>query len=287
MHTAAAASTPLFSNNLLTNPFQTRPTSDFYCLPDSPYWRSRNTFRWADPSLWPAASTGIQIERYDTMKSLCDANSPVSQNMGCACIKDKPGANTAYLPVVCRPGNQFLHASPLKEACLRLCTCADSERSAIQGWIDFSTGREYLDLAVSRIYRVTDSLEPYRKWAVERASPYLEKIPNVPGLRKPKFKESCSRECVVNNDCGRHCACHISMSRSSYDSMPMLLQQTRHCGPLGPVLIDSSSFLRFGNKKRDEGFEIDACVCNSTYISKGCCDVTDGLLWEDPELKLG
>ena len=30
-----------------------------------------------------------------------------------------------------------------------------------------------------------------------------------------------------------------------------------------------------------------ACVCNSTYISRGCCDAPDGMIWEDRGLKLG
>ena len=30
-----------------------------------------------------------------------------------------------------------------------------------------------------------------------------------------------------------------------------------------------------------------ACPCNATYVSRGCCGVGDGLVWEAEEFKLG
>ncbi|KAI9678174.1 MAG: hypothetical protein M1817_006119 [Caeruleum heppii] len=30
-----------------------------------------------------------------------------------------------------------------------------------------------------------------------------------------------------------------------------------------------------------------ACACNATYVSRGCCDSDDGMIWEAPSLKLG
>jgi hypothetical protein len=37
-------------------------------------------------------------------------------------------------------------------------------------------------------------------------------------------------------------------------------------------------------RKRDTSM---ACSCNSTYVSHSCCGSRNGLVWEDPELKLG
>ena len=29
------------------------------------------------------------------------------------------------------------------------------------------------------------------------------------------------------------------------------------------------------------------CPCNATYVSRSCCGVSDGLVWEPQDLKLG
>ena len=40
----------------------------------------------------------------------------------------------------------------------------------------------------------------------------------------------------------------------------------------------------FPGRKRDISM---ACSCNSTYVSHSCCTSRNGLVWEDPEMKLG
>ena len=41
-----------------------------------------------------------------------------------------------------------------------------------------------------------------------------------------------------------------------------------------------------GGKRSVDGYAT-ACPCNTTYVSTGCCDVDDGLVWEGREAKLG
>jgi hypothetical protein len=41
----------------------------------------------------------------------------------------------------------------------------------------------------------------------------------------------------------------------------------------------------FGGRKRE--IQEDMCPCNGTYVSRKCCNVDDGLVWEAPEFKLG
>jgi hypothetical protein len=35
------------------------------------------------------------------------------------------------------------------------------------------------------------------------------------------------------------------------------------------------------------GGDVVGCACNSTYISRACCFSQEGLIWEEPEMKIG
>ncbi|KAI9891871.1 MAG: hypothetical protein M1814_002256 [Vezdaea aestivalis] len=50
-------------------------------------------------------------------------------------------------------------------------------------------------------------------------------------------------------------------------------------------LIEKYGVGRCKHKNRKKrGLERNACFCNSTYISEGCCGVKDGLVWEESKL---
>ena len=45
-----------------------------------------------------------------------------------------------------------------------------------------------------------------------------------------------------------------------------------------------------GGRKRNIGILSDRvwdCPCNTSYVSQSCCEVSDGLVWEGQEFKLG
>ena len=90
----------------------------------------------------------------------------------------------------------------------------------------------------------------------------------------------CMGSCTVNEDCGGGgganapgCACKILSS--TYDDRSSTQYYTAACRDWNLV------------KRSEELSDLDACACNTTYVSHACCKSSDGRVWEHPSKKLG
>ena len=82
----------------------------------------------------------------------------------------------------------------------------------------------------------------------------------------------CGQTCVHLSDCTNGCDCALSSTTYEPSSNTMSYSYNCAAGSGG------------GGRRRNEH---DPCPCNSTYVSYGCCDSVDGMVWEAKDLKLG
>ena len=102
---------------------------------------------------------------------------------------------------------------------------------------------------------------------------------------QPAVQMQCGNNCTTSQDCqgpssagpgkaaeqGSHCTCRTQSSQ--YQPGSGLVAYAAAC------LIDMAT----GGKREEEW----PCPCNSSYVSHGCCEARDGLVWEVSEYKLG
>ncbi|KAI9892833.1 MAG: hypothetical protein M1814_000992 [Vezdaea aestivalis] len=111
--------------------------------------------------------------------------------------------------------------------------------------------------------------------------------------------KTCGTTCTGPADCGggsggsRGCRCRVDRSSphlsETYD--PIIGRVVKYTFAASCYLAAANSGLgpagAMGGRKR--GLELDgmACACNATYVSEGCCESEDGLVWEGGKAKLG
>ena len=84
----------------------------------------------------------------------------------------------------------------------------------------------------------------------------------------------CNGSCAVGSECSttgiaEDCVCQVQSS--TYEPASGVIQYTAAC---------MQSLVSI----RDEPVP---CPCNETYVSHGCCGSFDGMIWEEPGMKLG
>ena len=103
------------------------------------------------------------------------------------------------------------------------------------------------------------------------------------------------------SDWGYHCQsdCKKFKCRQQTQQSPPMGRPRKHCicalktkgsrlWAQGSCAAQASRRMPFGGKRAVEAEEdIQVCACNATYVSKACCGVEEGLVWEGPEAWLG
>ncbi|KAI9723850.1 MAG: hypothetical protein M1828_004100 [Chrysothrix sp. TS-e1954] len=83
--------------------------------------------------------------------------------------------------------------------------------------------------------------------------------------------------CTMGADCiGDDCICKVTGTR--FEPRAGTLEYFASCG------YNPKAGLLGGKTKRQHS---QPCPCNTTYVSYGCCDSEDGMIWEAPKLKIG
>ncbi|KAI9674167.1 MAG: hypothetical protein M1817_001985 [Caeruleum heppii] len=137
----------------------------------------------------------------------------------------------------------------------------------------------------------------YRSWPTDLLGPIpqLTPLPAAdPKLTTTRFP-MCGSTCVSNADCrgpGSEggCRCIVpSDPETSAKGLDFVFPQA-FCFVISQMMINGVGNNKLGGEKRRDLAEERlrfACPCNVTYVSAACCDDADGLVWEDPGLKLG
>ncbi|KAI9673214.1 MAG: hypothetical protein M1817_003077 [Caeruleum heppii] len=122
---------------------------------------------------------------------------------------------------------------------------------------------------------------------------------NEAGVQLP----TCGAECLTNRDCSaaaagssEPCRCVAVGEATAREKGLDPIFPKALCILVSQALASGIKGGKPGLKRREdqpveEGAtkerDILACACNATYVSAGCCESAEGMVWEDPELKLG
>ena len=104
------------------------------------------------------------------------------------------------------------------------------------------------------------------------------------------------------NQCGTNCTSNTDCAGGGADCVCLAAQKGTFQPGVGTVAFVAACIVSIaksggvsggsgGGGKRDIEGTVDnemwGCPCNSSYVSRSCCRVGDGLVWEAPDLKLG
>jgi hypothetical protein len=96
---------------------------------------------------------------------------------------------------------------------------------------------------------------------------------------------SCGGQCQSMSECGGSpgtpCKCGVDLSKAMTSGMDRVFGAT-FC--VAQLAIQINSNPKLGGRDEDCSH---ACVCNSTYVSFGCCGSETGMIWESIENRLG
>ena len=121
--------------------------------------------------------------------------------------------------------------------------------------------------------------------AIERMG--LDRVVELPDLDPPDSRpiaQLATHTCSISSSCNKHYRCPPAHSRSPPTSRCICRVKPGVKGGWASRSCGVQARQGFLNGKRSEP---SICPCNGTYVSVGCCDVDDGLVWEPPEMKLG
>ncbi len=131
-----------------------------------------------------------------------------------------------------------------------------------------------------------------KPWPKDLLGPIPRRPPRMkvgpPTVAAPTAPTQCGTSCTKQSDCRPSngdvdCAC-----------IAPTFAEARKAG-LDPI-FSKTSCLVIAAQKISQGLmgrglvarsDAPACVCNSTYVSQGCCSSDDGMIWEAAHLKLG
>jgi hypothetical protein len=217
----------------------------------------------------------------ETAYTFCHAPFGLGFSLGCICNMTNEVECTEQEAF---GGTRMLAIPELRQFCMDSCWCVKKEDSPWEdaeeeGW---------------RQHRLRQQAEDrHRNWvASRRGKPFRGGHRQSGGGRSSSSTGSSSQH---------------SLSLWEYSSTPKQLQSQcgatcssmQECGDRGPgckcksnVVPNTRSWTSFCGMDWDSPLgkrELDAsaCPCNSTYVSKGCCESVDGIVWEAPNLNLG
>ncbi|KAI9676056.1 MAG: hypothetical protein M1817_000799 [Caeruleum heppii] len=130
-----------------------------------------------------------------------------------------------------------------------------------------------------------------KSWPTALLGPVPRKPPAVRASAVPKPPAppaQCGTTCTTQKECkstdpNADCAC---IAPTFAEARKAGLDQIF---PQASCLVIAAEKFSEGLMGRDVDAQSEepACVCNSTYISQGCCSSEDGMIWEDGHRKLG
>ncbi|KAI9891660.1 MAG: hypothetical protein M1814_002595 [Vezdaea aestivalis] len=252
-------------------------------------------------SFWPKRRGRSMF--YDTshpersMQRLCAADSTHDgPTMGCLCLEGADGGR--HVSCIDSFADRYLiNAGNLRRVCIQSCECPqreqpgakeadedldweqvedDEKESRVEGgWLleDGKGGENRADLGASggsgSVYHT-----PYDSPRGSRSS----EVGALSLFDEPRHQ--CRGQCKNQKGCLDRQGCRCFATK--YDDARMA-QRSGKPWFLG-FCMDFSAAVSLSLGKRSEAL---LCPCNSTYVSAGCCEARNGLVWEHEGLKMG
>ena len=228
-------------------------------------------------------------EVYAELISLCSLAHGARQNVGCFCstpngrvhcnhhIADQSLWQANYFPT----DDDVIHQLELEgymngevtfpEYCQEGCNCVSESNADL--WFEQTLGGADFDI-FKGISGLNQPAEPPRP-AGNRGNTFGAASMN---LKDPVWQNQCGNNCTTAQDCSTPAGSNSTCTCQAHSS-----QYQPGSGTVAFIAACLVTLASPGGKRQ----EALPCPCNSTYVSHGCCDVSDGLVWEPPDSSLG
>lgn len=229
---------------------------------------------------------------YAELLTLCSSAHGASQNMGCFCstshghvhcdpnLADQGLWEASYSPedddVIQLFADMGLPGGHMtfQQLCENGCECENTTEA--RNWF-----RKHFDGEYDwRIFTGFEGMIQPEKRPGNNGFAAGSLIGNAPLADSSRWQNQCGNNCTSAKDC--------SAPVGSNDTCTCQAHSSQYQPGSGTVAFIAACMVTLGsggNGKRDEA--LLPCPCNSTYVSHGCCDAIDGVVWEPPELRLG
>ena len=238
---------------------------------------------------WPPEAGEQPWDTYPDIQSLCTyIHEFPGPSMHCLCA-----STNAPTRLTCRPPLRWLDTSHegtnrLQRFCEEACECYDSDSSS-----DEEEHSENEDSQPSR-HRLHNGYAFHLTPRVRnRLSTEFDILQESGFFMSEKTPANSDPTCLATSTCSGSADCNgIREIEGCEGAVCLLREQSGHFLRLGGCGIVESTMGRsrtsssfFGMRKRSA--DAPLCACNSSWISQSCCGSPNGIVWEDPALKVG